>query len=106
MRRLLLAVFLGSIISGCGTHAYRVDENELILILSAPQAKRVTLACSLDGFIPRSARNVSGCWEVSLPADKTFTYFYWVDGHVVVPDCQLKEHDDFGAENCIFDPHL
>lgn len=105
-RRLILAGFLGAFLAGCGAHTYRIDGNNMTLILRKPEAKSVVLACSLDGFNPRPARNVAGRWEVTLPADEGFTYFYRVDGVPFVPDCPMKENDDFGSENCIFDPQL
>ena len=40
-----------------------------------------------------------------MPAGETFRYFYRVDDTPFVPDCPMKEKDDFGFENCIYDPH-
>ena len=105
-RRLIFTVFLGVLVTGCGAHYYRIDGNEMILILSTPEAKSVVLACSLDGFKPRSAKKVTGHWEVRLPANEVFRYYYRVDGDLFLPDCPMKENDDFGSENCIFDPRL
>ena len=104
--RFLFAAFLGVLLSGCGTHTYRIDGNDMTLILRKPEAKSVELACSLDGFNPRPAQNIAGRWEVTLPAGEGFKYFYRVDGVPFVPDCPMKENDDFGSENCIFDPQL
>ena len=105
-RRLIVTVFLGVLLSGCAAHYYRIDGNDMILVLKKPQVKNVELACSLDGFKPRKAQNTSGRWEVTLPADRAFKYFYRVNGEWFIPDCPMKENDDFGSENCIFDPHL
>ena len=99
----LLTVFL---FSACATHTYRIQGNQVTLVLRWPEAKNVMLAASLDGFNLRPTDRVSANWEVILPADKVFRYFYQVDGEIVVPDCPLKERDDFGSENCIFDPQL
>ena len=94
--------------SPVGSAAYKPKAGPLLLSggLKKPEAKSVVLACSLDGFEPRLARNVAGRWEVTLPADEAFNYFYRVDGVPFLPDCPMKENDDFGSENCIFDPHL
>jgi signal peptidase I len=105
-RRLMLTLFFAAFLAGCGTHYYRVDGSSMTLILRKPEAKSVILACSLDGFNPRPALNIDGRWEVTLPAEEGFTYFYRVDGVPYVPDCPMKEKDDFGSENCIFDPQL
>jgi hypothetical protein len=100
---LLLPMFF---LSACATHFYRVQDNKVTLVLRLPEAKRVMLATSLDGFSLRPAVQASDAWEVTVPADKDFRYFYQVDGEVVVPDCALKENDDYGSENCIFEPSL
>lgn len=100
---LLLLIFF---LSACATHFYRVRDDAVTLVLRRPEAKSVMLATSLDGFFLRPAAQVSDAWEVTVPGNKSFRYFYQVDGEVVVPDCALKEKDDFGSENCIFEPSM
>ena len=106
MRRWIGALILGSLLAGCGTHYYRIDGSNTTLILRRPGAKRVVLACSLDGFSPRPAKYVDGCWEVTLPANESFKYFYRVDGELFIPDCPMRENDDFGSKTCIYDPQM
>ena len=102
---LLLAILL--FLCACtSSHFYRIQEREVTLVLRWPDASSVMLATSLDGFSPRPAAPVSDKWEATLPANKSFRYFYQVDGQIVVPDCELKETDDFGSQNCIFEPSL
>jgi hypothetical protein len=103
---LTVSLLLACLCSACATHSYRIQGNKVTLVLRRPEAKSVMLAASLDGFNLRPADRVSTNWEVILPADKAFRYFYQVDGKMVVPDCPMKERDDFGSENCIFDPQL
>ncbi len=93
-------------LAACGGQRCRVEGDDLILALKKPGANRVVLYCSVDGFKARPALNVAGCWEVRLAADEAFSYFYRVDDRIFLPDCRLKEKDDFGSENCIFDPRL
>lgn len=101
---LLLTLFF---ISACAaSHFYRIQEQEVTLVLRWPEARSVMLATSLDGFFLRPATPVSDAWEMTVPAGKSFRYFYQVDGKIVVPDCKMKETDDFGSENCIFEPSL
>ena len=102
----LLLTILPSLSACTSRHFYRIQEREVTLVLRWPDARSVMLATSLDGFFPRPAAAVSDQWEVTLPANKSFRYFYQVDGKVVVPDCELKETDDFGSANCIFEPSL
>ena len=104
--RLLLILGLMTLTTGCATHYYEVQGDRLTLILDKSDARQVLLACSLDGFEPREAQKKDGRWVVCLPADIQFRYYYVLDGEVFLPPCQMKEFDDFGSENCIFDPHL
>lgn len=92
-------------LASCSTHSQHVDGAIVTLSLDVP-ARQVALACSRDGFVPHPARREHDRWVISLFAGTPFRYFYLVDGRVYVPPCRLKEKDDFGAENCIFDPRL
>jgi 1,4-alpha-glucan branching enzyme len=92
--------------SACATHNYRVEGDEIVFSLKKPEAKRVVLFCSHNGFKPRMAENSSGRWEVRLPASEGFSYFYMIDDAPFIPDCSMKEIDDFGSKNCIFELHL
>lgn len=104
MKHLLAIVGLLALAAGCATHYHQVQEETLMIYLDKPDAHQVIFACSLDGFEPREAWQRDGVWVVSLPSDTPFIYYYVLDGHLFLPPCQLKEKDDFGSENCIFDP--
>jgi hypothetical protein len=106
MTRLLLIAGFIVLAAGCTTHHFQVQGNTLALYLEKPDAQWVILSCSLDGFEPHEAKNVDGRWVVSLPSDCQFRYYYVIDGEMFLPPCRMKEKDDFGSENCIFDPHL
>jgi hypothetical protein len=104
MRVGMMVVLLIFLLSGCaGSHYVREEDGQVLLYFKQPEASEVRLACSLDRFQPHSAtRNRSGTWEVAMPAAQEFSYFYLVDGSVVVPDCRLSETDDFGSRNCLY----
>ncbi len=91
---------------GCAAHYHRADEHGMTLYLRQPKAEKVILFSSLDGFSPYPATRNSGKWANALPADREFRYFYTVDGQIFIPDCPLKEKDDFGLENCVYVPGL
>jgi hypothetical protein len=94
-------------ISGCATHYYSIKEDALYLYLLKPEARNVSFACSLDAFRLHGAQKIDGkTWEVRLPADREFKYFYLVDGAVFSPSCRFMETDDFGSTNCIFVPDM
>ena len=80
---------------------------ELHVYLKNKEAEKVFILCSLDEYTPRQATYTgSGTWEAVLPNDTEFKYFYMVDGKVFVPECDMKEEDDFGSENCVYVPLL
>ena len=106
MNRLLMigAMLLG--ISGCTAHYHRLHGDDLFLYLNEPDAQKVYFACSLDGYQPHETYKEDGCWVIPIPGREPFRYFYLLDDSVYLPDCRLKEDDDFGTQNCIFDPRL
>ena len=92
---------------GCATHYSRINADKVNLYLKAPAARIVYFSASLDEFaLYRPKKLDSGVWEVTLPATREFTYFYKVDGDIYLPDCKLREKDDFGDENCVFIPDM
>ena len=106
MTRLLLIVSVMLLAAGCSTHYYRTRADMLEIYLDKPDAHRVVFACSLDGFKPHEANHQGGRWVVSVQHKDQFRYFYMIDGKLFVPPCRLKERDDFGSENCIYNPEL
>ena len=93
--------------AGCATHYYRIEADRVNLYLRMPEAKIVYFSTSLEEFeLYRTKKSESGIWQVAVPAPREFTYFYKVDGSIYLPDCKLKEKDDFGDENCIFMPDM
>lgn len=96
------------LLNSCSLHYYVLDrESGVQLVLRAPGARSVMLASSIDRFQHRETRKTNrGLWVISQPADREFIYFYIIDGKVFVPDCPNREQDDFGAVNCIYQPHI
>ena len=93
--------------AGCATHYYKINADWVNLYLRLPEAKIVYFSTSLDEFaLYRTKKLASGIWEVALPASREFTYFYKVDGVIYLPDCKLREKDDFCDENCVFIPDM
>jgi hypothetical protein len=90
---------------GCSSHYHAIRDGHVDLYLKAPHVQSVSLVISGNTFeqVP-AARNQVGDWKVTLTKKSEFKYFYLVDGKVYLPDCRLKERDDFGADNCIFSP--
>jgi hypothetical protein len=106
MTRLLLIAAILVVIAGCASHTYQVQGDTLVLYLDKPDAQQVILRCSLDDFEPHEAQKVDGRWVVFLPSGDAFRYYYVLDGKMFLPPCRMKEKDDYGSANCIFDPHV
>ena len=106
-RCLIILICFFMLISGCAKRFYRVEDDKVTFNLDLPAAQRVEFAYSLDGFRLHSVqKKQDGTWEISVPADMEFKYFFMVDGAVFLPECDVREADDFGYENCIFEPVL
>jgi 1,4-alpha-glucan branching enzyme len=90
---------------GCATHYHVINSGHVEMFLTAPQAQSVVLVVSSDPFQQVQAlRDDSGIWKATLNRLSEFKYFYLVDGKTYLPDCHLREHDDFGSNNCVFSP--
>ena len=95
--------FLCLLLSSCATFRYSVVGDQVTLYLKKPHAQSVVLYYSLNGFVEGlELKRQGGSWQVTLPADRPFHYFYKVDGVVFLPSCPARENDDFGSENCVF----
>lgn len=94
------------ILTSCSSHYQKTSGESVMLYLKEPHAKTITLHCSLNSFKGQALNNKKGTWMVSLPANRSFRYFYKVDGKVFTPPCSKTEKDDFGSTNCIFEPEL
>lgn len=105
MRSQLSFLFLPLLaLTGCAPHGSPASTEEgAELLLFQPRARQVLFYSSRNRFEPQAAeRRMSGYWAVTVSCDEEFTYFFEVDGNVHVPDCLLREQDDFGRNNCIY----
>ncbi|MBN1906456.1 MAG: hypothetical protein JW927_15305 [Deltaproteobacteria bacterium] len=93
--------------TGCAVQQYKVIDQKLHIYLKDNDAEKVYLHSSLDEYAPRAVqKEESGLWVAVLPADAEFKYFYVIDGEVFIPECSMKEKDDFGSVNCVYIPLL
>jgi hypothetical protein len=93
--------------TGCAVQQYTVVNRELHIYLKNKEAEKVYLYTSIDEYEPREVlKDDSGLWVAVLPADKEFKYFYIIDGELFIPECSMKEKDDFGSVNCVYIPLL
>jgi hypothetical protein len=94
------------IVTSCATHFYKINGQEVTLFLEKSDATNVLFLSSLNHFESQELNQQNGVWEVTLPANIPFRYFYKVDGKIFLPPCPMKEKDNFGSENCIFEKKL
>lgn len=91
------------VVSGCSTHYYDVNKDRISFYLRMKEASDVHFQYSIDGYQCHEAEKVkNNIWQVVVPANDEFSYFYMVDGSMYVPPCLFTEYDDFGNENCVF----
>jgi len=104
----LLLFLLSMVANAAGAdHLVVRDGRYVRIILLSSEASHVQFASSLDGFVvhdvvPKDLKT----WEVRLPSGKSFKYFYLIDGKPWVPDCACRESDDYGSENCVYEPGM
>jgi len=106
MKHPIVAVLAAVIMAGgCSSHYHSVRDGHVDVYLKAPEVQAVSLVISGDTFeqVP-AARTLLGDWKATINKTGEFRYFYLVDGKIYLPDCRLKERDDFGADNCIYSP--
>lgn len=106
MKRCLVPFFAALLlILSCAGRFYRVEDDQVTFYLDLPDAQQVYIAYSLDEFrLHKIKKKQADTWEIAVPAGMEFRYFFIVDGVVYLPGCDIREADDFGSENCIFEP--
>jgi hypothetical protein len=93
------------IIAGCHPIPALQPEHEIRITLDLPEAKEVIFLSSLNRYEPvLMNKTFLGTWEIRLPEDKSFDYFFRVDGNSFTPDCRLQQADDWGGHQCIHSP--
>jgi len=101
-----ILVIFPIVLGGCSTHFYSIEDDNVTISLKHPKAQTLLFASSLNGYEGQMLKQHNGLWEISLPAEKPFRYFYMADGESFIPECPLQENNDFGSKNCIFDPNI
>ena len=101
---LLPLMLLALLVPACaGKHYSKLNGDEVAFYYKDSEAQDVLFASSRDNYKLLAARETKNhLWEVSIPAEKEFAYFYVVDGVITLPDCPFTENDDFGSRNCLY----
>lgn len=105
--RLIVTIIALFGLCGCAVHYYEIRPGTVTVYLRKPDAKIVYFASSANRFRPIPAVKINDkTWASQVNTEAEFRYFYIVDGHAWIPDCPLKENDEFGAKNCVFVPDM
>jgi hypothetical protein len=104
---LMLSAAVG-IVTGClPLPAAFHPGHEIRLTVDRPDAKEVIFLSSLNRYEPvLMNKTFWGTWEIILPQDKDFEYFFRVDGSPYTPECRLRQEDDWGGRQCIYSPGI
>jgi hypothetical protein len=101
---LLPLLLLAFLVSACAAKHYsKLNDDTVTFYYKDHEAQEVLFASSRDNYKLLAARKTkNNLWEVSVPAEKGFAYFYVVDGIITLPACPFTENDDFGSRNCLY----
>ena len=102
--KLLPLLLLAFLVAACAEKHYsKLIDDKVTFYYKAPEAQEVLFASSHDNYKLLAARKTKNhLWEVSVPAERGFAYFYVVDGIITLPPCPFTENDDFGSKNCLY----
>ena len=100
--KLLKTVLLIMLISGCATVKVRHTGDTMEMSFKT-EAQQVVFYGSDNGYAPVQTENRNGWWYVAVRSTKKLKYFLKTDGQVYLPECRMKEQDDFGGELCIYE---
>jgi len=107
IRILILLVAAAGTSQGCLLLPAFHPHHEVRITLDLPEAKEVFFLSSLNRYEPVFMKKTFwGAWEIHLPEDKAFDYFFRVDGSPYTPECRLQQTDDWGGRQCIYSPGI
>ncbi len=105
IRTLIILAAAAWIITGCRPIRALPPGHEVHIALDLPEAKEVIFLSSLNRYEPvLMKKTFFGIWEIHLPEDIAFEYFFRVDGSPYTPECRLQQTDDWGGCQCIYSP--
>jgi hypothetical protein len=107
IRTMFLLSAAAWIVTGCLPLPAAFRGHEIRITLDRPKSKEVIFLSSLNRYEPvLMNKTFLGTWEIFLPQDKAFDYFFRVDGSPYIPECRLQQTDDWGGRQCIYSPGI
>ncbi len=105
IRIMIMLAAVTGILTGCLPLPTLHSGHEVRITLDLPEANEVIFLSSLNRYEPVVMnKTFFGPWEIHVPEDKAFDYFFRVDGSPYTPDCRLQQTDDWGGRQCIYNP--
>lgn len=101
--KFLSAVLFLTVLSGCAAAEFSVKDSVMTGTFRVKDASGVAFYSSTDGYTRRDAVKNGRKWTVTMPESGRFTYYLEKDGEIFVPDCPMKEQDDFGGVLCVYE---
>lgn len=89
------------ILSGCAGVTFVKTNSGMDAKFTFKNAKEISMYTSTDGYAEHKAEGKKDSWLVHLPYADSMTYFITADGVQTLPDCEMKEFDDFGGQLCV-----
>jgi len=100
LKKALIAIIL--LTFGCASvKVMHTRENTVLSFVT--KAENIVFYGSHNGFEPLKAEQNGNRWDVTIKPVSEIKYFLKADGKVFLPDCRMKEKDDFGSEICIYE---
>ena len=97
-----LMIFLFGCSLSTAINSRPTPENHIRLTVNAPGARSVDWLSSTNRYKPIPMQPVpSGSWEITVPANQDFEYFFQVDGKILVTNCRWILPDDWGGTQCL-----
>ena len=88
--------------TGCAAAEFKTEGSVMKGYFRVKDANSVAFYSSSDGFTKNEAVKDGKKWTVTVPKTGEFTYYLEKDGEIYVPDCEMKQQDDFGGTVCVY----
>jgi len=100
--RLVLAAAVLILFSGCAS--IKVNHaGETMKMSFKTEAEQLVFFSSSEQYRPIKAEQDGNWWQVTIKDTDNLKYFLKADGKLYLPECKLKEKDDFGGELCLYE---
>ncbi len=81
---------------------FKTEDSVMKGYFRVKDANSVAFYSSADGFTKKEAVKQGKIWTVTIPESREFTYYLEKDGEIYLPECDMKQQDDFGGTVCVY----